>query len=243
MSFRNRSAVLAAAFVLASACFSAAEAGVVTLSASSTSGGVTRSATAEFTFGADSLTIVLTNTTPDTRDASELLTGLRFHLDDLTGVLSLVGASTEGRRVSGSGAFTDLGVVNLLTAGKGSKPTWSVAANGPAGWQLDFNPDAKYAIIGAEDASGDYGGANGSIQGNKGHNPFANQVATFTFLAPGLTSSSTLSEATFLFGTDFATCLDSELPPPVRVVPVPPAAALGLVLLAGLGARRLRRRA
>jgi hypothetical protein len=150
------------------------------------------SATADFTFNAalDTLTVVLTNTTSSTLDAGDLFTGIRFGLGGLVATLSTdLGVQ---RSVAGNGSYTDTpGAVNL---------SWSSNALGGGLYQLDFNPDAKDALIGPPTA-GSYAAANGSITGNPGHNPFAAQTATFVFSVPGLLDTTPLTVTAFLFGT------------------------------------------
>ena len=213
----------------------AAAAGTILVAAGQTADGRDVSGTADVTIAAGQVTITLTNTTGTTYTAGELLTGFRF---DIAGVssLSLSAATTpNGRTVASNGTFSDTaGSVNLLTAKSGNKATWQVGAHG-SGFQLDFNPDAKYGILGGP-TGGDYTAANGSIKGNNGHNPFANGSATFTLSSSAIGADASFSGAVFLFGTDFATEL------PTAIVPLPLAAWSGLLLLGGLAAARRRRR-
>jgi hypothetical protein len=143
------------------------------------------SGTADFTLSAGSATIKLTNTTVKTFAADELLTGLDFTLAGLTPTIS----SKTGieRTVDGSGGFTDTGSAQNLT--------WSLVSLGSGSFQLNFNPDATDAIIGPP-TGGNYSGANGSIKGNAGHNPFAAQMATFVLNVPGLTDNTNLVNVT-----------------------------------------------
>jgi len=48
---------------------------------------------------------------------------------------------------------------------------------------------------------GPYTNANGSIDGNGAHNPFLDQTATFTFSVAGITADTSVTGATFGFGT------------------------------------------
>ena len=128
------------------------------------------SGTAEFPLNdaADTVTVKLTNTTTTTLDAGELFTGLDFGLGGLTPTLT----SDTGiqRTVIGSGAFSDTGSAQNLS--------WSRVSLGGGSYQLNFNPNAEDAILGPPTA-GSYSGANGSIKGNAGHNPFAAEMAVF----------------------------------------------------------------
>jgi hypothetical protein len=173
----------ALALVLGATC---ASGGTISFSFSGTSTASNPiSGKADFTLSAGSATIKLTNTTVKTFAADELLTGLDFTLGGLTPTLS----SKTGieRTVVGSGAFTDTGSAQNLT--------WSLISLGGGSFQLNFNPDATDAIIGPP-TGGNYSGANGSVKGNTGHNPFAAQTATFVLNVPGLTDNTSLVKVT-----------------------------------------------
>lgn len=210
--------------------------GPVTFTATGTSSsGYTVSATATFSVddANDTLTLVLENTTPFTRSAAELLTAFEFDFVSLSGTSSLASAVTTTQRyVAGDGSVTDSNAssdVDLL-----GQNTWQLSQNsGPH--RIQFNPDAEYAIIGdVESGVGDYSNANGGIRNNNGHNPFAFGPTTFVFDLPSFSGAPDLSEMTFYFGTSLETS--------IRVVPLPPAAWMGLGMLGVLGVVRLRRR-
>jgi hypothetical protein len=59
----------------------------------------------------------------------------------------------------------------------------------------------SHLIVGPPGAGGTFNNANGSIAGNPPHNPFLNQSATFTLAIAGVTDSTTITGATFSFGT------------------------------------------
>lgn len=143
-----------------------------------------------FTPSAGTVTVKLTNTTGTTLDAGELFTGLDFSLGGLTP--SLTSKLGIERTVTGSGSFSDTGAAQNLS--------WSLASLGSGNYQLNFNPDAKDAIIGPP-SGGNYAGANGSIKGNGGHNPFAAETATFVLDAPGATANTSATVTTFRYGT------------------------------------------
>jgi len=178
--------------------------------------GQTVSATADFTLDpeADTITIKLTNTTPFTHNAGQLLTGLDFTLGGLTPTLdSALGVT---RVVARNGSFTDsAGPVSL---------SWGVVSPGGSRYQLNFNPDAEHAIIGAPFDS-DYADTNGSIKGNAGHNPFAAEMATFVLNAGGLTAEHRIGEVAFRFGTDLSS---------VEAIPEPVTAGLSILGLSAL---------
>ena len=182
------------------------------------------SGSADFTLnaGADTVTVKLTNTTKLTLDAGELFTGLDFSLGGLTPTMASTADTGFERSVNGAGGFVDSGgIVNL---------TWSLVPIGSGVYQLNFNPNAKHAIIGPPTA-GSYALANGSIKSNPGHDPFAAEMATFVLSVPGLEASTPVVVRSWRFGT--------ELDP--AFVPEPTTTALAVIGLAAAGWTRRRR--
>jgi PEP-CTERM motif len=227
-SLRASLASLAIAAMLG-CIFAATSASATTLSFSGTSSdGHPVSGTADFTLGAGTATIKLTNTTTTTLDAGELFTGLDFSLAGLTP--SLTSKTGIERTVTGSGSFSDTGSAQNLT--------WSLVSLGSGSFQLNFNPNADDAILGPP-SGGNYAGANGSIKGNAGHNPFAAEVGTFVLSVPGLTSGSSVSVKNFRYGTtlDPATGTTTGGGPDV---PEPSTLVLMVLGLALTAIRRLR---
>ena len=210
-----------------------AEAGTVYIGSDTNAGGYTISGSVDATFGSNTLTLVLTNTTPTTFCAQELLTAFRFGLTGVEGTASLTSASAFARNVYTDGSYSDsAAAVDLLQLS-----TWSLLyKNGT--YDLNFNPDAEYALLGAPTGNS-YADCNGSITPSPGHNPFARITATFVIsFSEDVTASAALTNLNFRYGTDFAGSVT-----PVVVVPLPPAVLLGLGLMGGLGAvRAIRRR-
>lgn len=201
-----------------------------------TGGSAGLTGTAEFTFDAvlDKITVKLTNTTATTLDAGDLFTGVEFNLGGLTPTLS----SDLGiqRSVNAVGVFTDSATAMDLS--------WEVISKGSGDYQLDFNPDAKDAIIGPPTA-GSYSGANSSIKDNNGHDPFAALTATFVLDVPGLLDTTPFTLKSFLFGTGpSAATGDITVPPPPNPqggeVPELPSGLVwaGLAGVVGIGAQR-----
>ncbi len=186
------------------------------------------SGSADFTLNAaaDTATIKLTNTTTTTLDAGELFTGLDFSIGGLTPTLSSV--TGIERTIDGTGAYVDTGSAQNLT--------WSLVSLGNGMYQLNFNPDAKSSIIGPPIA-GNYSGANGSIKGNPGHNPFAAQMAVFELSVPNLETNTLVSVKTFRYGTT----LDAATTPPGGDIPEPTTCFLALIGAATLTWKRPRR--
>jgi hypothetical protein len=173
------------------------------------------SGTADFTLSAGSATIKLTNTTPKTFAADELFTGLDFTLAGLAPTIST--KTGIERTVDGGGTLVDTGSAQNLT--------WSLVSLGGGSYQLNFNLDAMDAIIGPP-TGGNYSGANGSIKGNGGHNPFAAEMATFVLSVPGLTTDTSLVHVTaFRFNTAL------EAAPGTMVVSSPEPSAFCLMLV------------
>ena len=163
------------------------------------------SGSADFTLnaGADTVTVKLTNTTASTLDAGELFTGLDFMLGGLTPTMT----SDMGiqRTVDGGGAFSDTGSAQNLS--------WSLVSLGGGTFQLNFNPDAKDAIIGPPTA-GSYGGASGSIKGNAGHTPFAAEMAEFVLSVPNLEANTPVVAKVFRYGTGLDPADGTIIPEP-----------------------------
>jgi hypothetical protein len=210
----------------------------VTPTGSTTSGGPVN-ASAVFTTNNGTLSITLTNLLANPTDVAQLLSDLSFTVSDST-----LGAGTT---MTSSAPLGTVSVAGNGTYTKGTVPS--------TGWQLtsassgQFNLDdlcgstcagPAHLVIGGMDTAGLYTAANGSIAGNKPHNPFLLEDATFTLNIPGLTADDTITAATFQFGTTSGANLVRGVDPPA--VPEPASLLLlGSGLVAG-GVRRLRSR-
>jgi len=191
------------------------------------SDGHTVAGEASFAPSVGTVTVQLTNTTGMTLDAGELFTGIDFSLGGLSASLtSKVGIQ---RTVTGSGTFSDTGSAQNLS--------WSLVSIGSGFYQLNFNPDAKDGIIGPP-SGGSYAGANGSIKGNSGHNPFAAETATFVLSVPGATASTPVTVSAFRFGT----ALDIASGATTIIVPEPASCALVMIGIMWAAFKRERRR-
>ena len=192
-----------------------------------TSSGFAVSAEADFTISAGQIVITLENTTLHTIDASQLLTGIKFTLSPgLASAATLTAATGDPRNISGDGSYTDGSAVSLMN-------TWeSISKNGVC--QLDFNPNAQYAIVGPADGetattAGIYN-ANSSIDGNSGHNPFTAISATLTLSSPGITADTEISNVTYIYGTQLNTFVSGQ-PTAFQPVPEISTGAFGFALL------------
>ena len=122
--------------------------------------------------------------------ATLVLTGIDFSIGGAA--LALTSKTGIERTVAGDGTFVDTGSAQNLT--------WSLTSQGSGNYQLDFSPDATDAILGPP-SSGSYAGANSSIKGNAGHNPFAAITPIYVVTGAGITTNSTINVTHFLYGT------------------------------------------
>lgn len=171
----------------------------------------------------DTVTVTLANTTTTTLDAGELFTGLDFRIGGLAATMT----SDTGiqRTVAGDGSYADTLTPQNLS--------WSLVSLGSGNYQLNFNPDAKDAILGPP-SGGNYAGANSSIKGNAGHNPFAAQTATFVLSVPGLAATTPVNVMTFRYGTTLDPATGTITPEPGTAVLI----SFASCLLVGASRRR-----
>jgi hypothetical protein len=188
------------------------------------------SASADFDLSGTTLKIALSDTQPNIRDAGQLVTDVFFtlsaaaspSLSSETGDLIKVAKTTN--------AVTNLGVSPL---GWGFGGATVGALNGfelcvicQGGPTATATPSE--GILGPASGDGKYDDANGSIAGNKAHNPFVNQTATFTIT--GIPTGTTIDDVIFSFGTtsgaeNVTGTLTSPIPEPASML------LLGTVLL------------
>jgi hypothetical protein len=205
-----------------------AHAGSITYVASGTNinnSGLPFDVEAVFTTSAGSLDITLTNLQANPTSVIQNLSDLSFTVsgNSLTGA-SLTSSSAQEITVNANGTFT-LGA----TVATGWVPNFSASSG-----ILDVLNGAGHAgpahtIIGPPGGGGTYSNANNSIAGNAPHNPFLNQTATFTISAPSITSATTVTSATFSFGTESGVNVAGHVG---QAVPEPSSLVLGLT---GLG--------
>ena len=188
------------------------------------------SALANFSLSGDTLTITLTNTLSGVADAGQLLTDVFFTLSP-TGTPSLFSETGDLIRVSKTGAITDLGSSAL---GWGFGPA---SINSVSGFELcavcQGGPTASATP--SEGILGPSPDGNGSINGNKAHNPFVNQTGTFTLT--NVPEGARVGNVIFSFSTAAG---DNVSGSPVSPVPEPASLfLLGTGLLAlGAGVNR-----
>jgi hypothetical protein len=196
------------------------------------------SATADFTTGNGTLTVTLTNQLGAgvIRSAGQALSDIQFTLSNNAGALGSTSASGQLGNVSGSGVVTYV---------SGDPTRWL----GVGGGQFTINGNSiLMEVIGGGQPSqmiapaiangGTYGNVN---QGFGNFSPYVIGPATFTLGLAGVTADTTITSATFSFGTSPDTFIDGTVihhP----VVPEPSTLALSLIGLGSLGLARLRGR-
>ncbi|MBX9788193.1 MAG: PEP-CTERM sorting domain-containing protein [Pirellulales bacterium] len=198
----------------------------------STAGGQPVSAEAKFTTGADSITVVLTNLQANPTSVVQNLSDLIFTVSTGQKSGSISSSSALERSVAKNNTYSDGAVVDT---------GWSLTTQGSSLYLnvLGTKIGPAHLIIGPPGGA-TYAKANGSIAGNGPHNPFLAESATFVLNVPGVTAASTITAATFSFGTT-----EGANEVPGEVVPEPATLALaasGLAAVIGAVVTRRRRR-
>ncbi len=160
----------------------------VTPSGATTSGGAVN-ASASIVTGAGIVTITLTDLQANPTDVAQAISGFDFQLS--TGATTGTLSSSSGQQITIAG--------HAGTTGATGSTGWGLNSNVLGGIEIDalgFS-GPSFLIIGP----GPYSNANGSINGNGPHNPFVNQTATFNLVVAGVTANTTVTGATFNFGT------------------------------------------
>ena len=169
----------------------------------STCGGQACAAEATITTSAGELFVTITNglSPIQIRDAGQTVSGLSFILSDAPGTLGTTSASGQLANIGGSGqAFiTNVPGDPLRWLGQGPPPP-----GGTGFFRIEGNTITMKAIGGGQPSqlilSGVTTSSNASIQGGQ-FNPFVIGPATFTLALSGVTAATTITQATFSFGT------------------------------------------
>lgn len=222
--------------LLLSASFSLASTIIyVTPTGAKDSSGDLIAANATITTGSGTVTVVLTNLLGNTQNAGELLSGLQF-------TLSSAPVTAVNTTSAPTGSLIDVFSAGTGTFHAGSPTAWQVTSSGKVVTIDSLFDGPAQTIIGP----GPFLSPNNSITGN--HNPFVNQTATFTFAVSGVTSSTTITAASFSFGTQAGDNVTGSVCVTncgVTVQAVPEPVTFGLagvgLLCAGLTRKFLRR--
>jgi hypothetical protein len=200
-----------------------------------TTGGGPVDASAAFITSAGSLSVTLTNLQPNITDVSQALSDLSFVFSN---------GSVPVPQFSSSGQLITVNSGGTFTTGSTVPTGWALIPLNAGGTSLEFDalgtPTSPARLIIGPPGGPTYSNANGSIAGNGPHNPFLNQLALFTIGNPGITADTTITAATFSFGTTEGAALVPGVPP-TSPIPIPgalPLFATGLAGLALLGWRR-----
>ena len=200
---------------------------------SSTGGGPVK-AEADFTTGFHSLTITLKDLQANPTDVAQLLSDLSFTVGHgtLTGA-TLASSSAQEITVNANKTFSLGGAVST---------GWVPTLSGSSGHLDDLvgsgHAGPAHTLIGPSGGS-TYANSNGSIHGNGPHNAFLNQIATFTITGSGITADTSITSASFSFGTAAGVfVVGQSVPEPSTLV----MSMIGIGLIGSTGVYRSRHR-
>ena len=197
----------------------------------STAGGQPVDASVTFTTNNNgSIDITLTNLQANPTSVVQAISDLDFTLSN---------GATTGTLSSSSGQELTVAKDGTFTLGSTVSTGWGLSSDGSGGLLLDVlgtSTAPAHLIIGPSGTAGTYSNANGSIAGNKPHNPFLNQTAMFVIDVSGVTASTTITGVTFSFGTTAGADVVGT-----PSVPAPEPASLMLLCSGLLGLPLLRR--
>lgn len=180
------------------------------------------SASAIFVFSTDTVTVELTNTLTNIKNAGQVLSDLFF---------SVSTGQTVGSITSSSGTLRIINAGNTFTNDGSGSAGWTFSSTAGGTFHLDGLNDAQFVPSHTIIPDQTSYATNASIAGNGPHNPFLYGPVDFVLSIPGVTELTTATNVVFSFGTKPST------------VPIPPTALLlgtGLLGLVGLCWRRKR---
>lgn len=161
-----------------------------------TAAGNSVDASAVFAINGNTITITLTNLEANPTSIAQALSGIDFDLSTGQKWGTLTSSSAQRIRVHRNGSFV---------LGSTGATDWGLRETFQGGMQLtalDFR-GADDLLIGAP-AGNNYSDANRSLDGNKHHNLFLDQTATFVLTIPCLKGSPAITDVAFVFGADGA---------------------------------------
>jgi hypothetical protein len=169
----------------------------------STCGGEACAAEATFTTGAGLISVTLTDllTPAQVRSAGQALSDLSFTLSNTPGTQGTLTASGQLANIGAGGTVTDVGGLPVRWIGQGPPPP-----GGTGTFTVSGNTILMEAIGGGQPSQmilpsgGSFTGANASITDGK-FSPFVIGPASFTLDFSGVTAATTVTAATFSFGT------------------------------------------
>jgi hypothetical protein len=197
-------------------------------------------AQAVITTGAGVVNIQLFDLQGDPSDASQLLSGFMFTLDQnaSTSLVSTTPTAPQGFvNVNGNGPAT------LLTPGSVTVAPWALTTAGSTIRLNSLVGGPSQTVIGPSDSSFT---PNGSLT-NGAHNPYINQEADFSIAISGVTSNTNVLGFSFGFGTngDLPYLTGTGGPTQSSVTPEPGTIVMALsgIGLAAIGASRRKKKA
>jgi len=159
----------------------------------SSSRGETQNASATFVSGAGTIDITLNDLISNPRSIGQNISQLFFTLSNGVTVGSLTSSSGPEVTVNGNKTYS---------MGSTVPTNWSLTSSGSSLLLevLNTHEAPKHTIIGSPDGR-TYSNANASIAGNGPHNAFLESGVTFDLSISGVTAQTTVTSATFGFGT------------------------------------------
>jgi hypothetical protein len=185
MSARYGKALAVSSMMLA--CAMAAQASTLTFQ-------VMNEARAVVTTSTNTITVSLTDLYVNPAIVTDNLSAFFFATSITASSASIAYSSADSIDIAGDGTYTDPGTVSpgwVLSLASGVTKLDDLSGGGAG---------SAHTIVGAPSASNVYSNGNGSIDGNRLHNPFLNQTAMWTLTENGITPATTISNVVFQFG-------------------------------------------
>lgn len=210
---------------LAAVALCTPSASAVSFSTSGTLNSLPVSATANFTLGTNQVTIDISGLVSNPTSVIQALSGISF---SLSGTQTGGAASGTAQQVNvtgnGAGQFNFGGTTSSTAIPFSLAHGWTPTFGSTINLTMLGDGTQDYQILGGPGAGPAYSNANASILGD---NPFLNQTAHFVLtFASGVTSSTTVSNVVFQFGTG---------PTTLAAVPEPATATIAGIGMASMG--------